>query len=227
MRRRIVLLLLAFTVFSASGLAQNPDEPPKSGAAAEQQQPPEKKEHATIVDRNVRDVPAVTAKEDCANWAWAAAVEAVLRSDGVREYKQDYWVDKLWGGRCLESAGEPIDLIKALEGEYPIDDGRHVRVTATYAPGLPVNASALLVPLIYDRLQIAFVKGKAMLFTGAQWNEIVGSTGQRTLAVKELRFLDVTKPAAEQKMVIEVGADDLSQVDGIFQIDVSLIQVQN
>ncbi len=223
---RVFLSIVLLFLLAAPAGAQTAKEPAPADSA-EQQQTPEKKEHGIIVDRNVRDVPAVKAKEDCANWAWAASVEAVLRSDGVQEYKQDYWVDKLWGGRCLESAGDPEELIKSLEGEYLIDDGRHVRVAVTYAPGLPVNASAVLVPIIYNRLQIAMLKGKAVLFTGAQWEEIINSKGQRVVAVKELRFLDLTRPAAEQKIVIEVGADDLSQVDGIFQIDVSVIQTQN
>lgn len=210
-------LLLILALLLTAGLAQDrPAEDPKAQTEEEQ---------GLVTDRDIAELPVVRAKEDCANYAWAAAVEAVLRSSGVSEYPQDYWMDKLYGGTlCLDSAGDFERLIKAIEGEYVLDDGKHVRFTATYTPGLPGNASDLLVPLLHNRVQIVFVNRKAMLFTGARWEDRPKPRGDRVLHVKELRFEDLTRPAGRRRMTINPETDDLSQVEGIFRINVAVVQ---
>lgn len=219
-------LLAASTLLVPVILAQDRPAPDKDKAA--EQTAAGEEAHGLISDRDITDLPLVRAEEDCANWAWAAAVEAVLRSSGVTEYPQEYWMDKLYGGTvCLDRVGEIERLIKALEGEYVLDDGKHVKISSNYSPGLPVNASELLVPLLQNRVQIIFVNGKAMLFTGARWEDVPKPMGDRTVIVRELRLADLTRPAGQQALTLNPETDDLSQVSGIFRISVAVIQTQN
>ena len=79
------------------------------------------------------------AKQKCENWAWAAAVESILRAQKV-PLAQSYWVTKADGGEvCKESATDLNALPKLINGSYVLDDGRKVRLVATLVAGAPAE----------------------------------------------------------------------------------------
>lgn len=180
----------------------------------------EKKPKGVIHLQEVKDVPAVHAEQPCNNYSWAASLAAVLASQNAA-IDQDFWIDKYYGGDlCLNEIGAPDDLIRKAEGEYVLDDGRHVQLKLTYFPGLPSNASALLVPIMTDQILIMFLDGKAELLTGAMWDEYLSNRGERMIDVKELHLLDPLPDGEKQKVVLNANGDDLGKVTGWMKVEV-------
>src|ERR1051326_1921119 len=94
---------------------------------------------------DLKITPLVVARQKCANWAWAAALETVLRAQGV-PLDQTFWVLRLNHGEpCLDTTGAPEDLIRYLESDsHVLDDGRKVRLHVVYVPGPPTAMAALI-----------------------------------------------------------------------------------
>src|SRR5262245_16526970 len=86
-------------------------------------------------DESLAKMPSVVAKQKCGNWAWAASLEAALRAQDV-PLDQTFWVLRLNRGElCLDTAGDPESLAHFLESQaWVLDDGRKMRLQATYSP---------------------------------------------------------------------------------------------
>src|ERR1700761_1141904 len=162
---RIGTLLLCF-----GGCARAQQTEVLTGDQIKQEQPKpeeEKKPKGVIHLQEVKDVPQVHARQACNNYSWTASLEAVLGSQRVN-LNQEFWADRYYGGDlCLDEMGSPDDLIKKAEGEYTLDDGRHVKIEMQYFSGVPSNVSAFLVPIMNDELLILFLDGRAAVLTGA------------------------------------------------------------
>lgn len=168
-------------------------------------------------------LPVVVARQKCANWAWAAALETVLRSQGV-PLDQTFWVLRLNNGEpCLDSPGTPEDLIRYLERDpHVLDDGRKVRLRVVYTPGPPTAMDALIRSIQQNRPVIVYWRGRARVLSGVTYDENVAPTGDHLFVARELRLVDLyaapKDPARVAKFV--KGTDNPAEFDGMMQVQV-------
>lgn len=171
----------------------------------------------------LRDVSEVKAEQGCNNWAWAAAVEAILRKQGV-QMDQRTWVMKQNGGLpCIDRLDSLEQLKRIVDGDYALADQRRVRVTARYTAGLPAATDTLLRPLAFGRPYILFWSGRPFLVYGAVWDEQVYQTGQKLVLIKRLQMIDPTATGEKRKITFERDKDQASALGAMFDVEVEEI----
>ena len=76
-----------------------------------------------------------TAKQECENWAVAAGLETMLAQRGV-QLDQSYWIMRLnYGEICVQQMPTPDALVKLVNREVVLADGRHAKLGLEYFPG--------------------------------------------------------------------------------------------
>jgi hypothetical protein len=176
--------------------------------------------------QEVKDVPPIHAAQACNNFSWAASLANVLAKENAA-IKEEFWVDKYYGGSvCLDQMGAPDDLIRKAEGEYVLDDGRHVTLKLTYSAGLPANASDFLVPIIHDEILILFVDGEAEPLVGAMWDEYQSKRGERMIDLKELHLLDPLATEEKQRVILDMTGDDAHRITGYMMVKATEVNKQ-
>jgi len=204
-------VLLAGAVFSAlAARAQNPSMQLRPAQTAE--------------------VPAfepAIAAQKCSNWAWAAALETVLQLHGVK-LDQHQLVTKLQGGEvCDDDFRRFEDLPQLVEGEYVLEDGRKLRVAASYVSGAPTNIDELIVAMRQGRPAILFWKAHAYLLCGLTYDEYIGANGRRMFIVREMKLRDPYFAAGDKQFVNFVkGSDDPEDINGFMQVKVTSVEQQ-
>ncbi len=176
------------------------------------------------------EVPAFTATvaaQKCKNWTWAAALETVLRLQKV-PLDQHQLVTKKQGGEvCDDDFTRFEDLPRLVEGEYALEDGRKVRVSASYLAGAPTNIDDLIVAMRQGRPLILFWKGHAYLLCGLLYDEYIGANGQRVFVVREMKLRDPYVAAGDKQFVTFVrDTDDANDIDGLMQVKVTPVEQQ-
>jgi hypothetical protein len=213
--RKLSRILLVAGLFAGWGFAQqgSPEKSPTDAA-----QPDKEKPKGVIHIQQVEHMPEVHATQACVNHSWAASLAAVLKVENAA-IPQDAWLDKYYGGDvCMEQMGTPEELIRKGEGEYILEDGRHVEVKMQYFSGMPSNVSSLLVPIMQDEVLILFVEGKAELLVGAMWDEYRSPGGERMIDLKELYLLDPLLDGEKQKVVLEAAGEDFAKISGFMKV---------
>jgi hypothetical protein len=161
-------------------------------------------------------VSDVVAEQPCGNWAWAAAMESILRRQKV-ELDQRYWVMKLNGGlRCLPSAGSFEDLKRKIDGEYVLADHRHVRIEINYRESLPETTDGLILPMAHGRPYMIWWKGEPYLVKGATWDEFIYQTGQKLVEIKTLKLVNPLERGEKRNVVFDRTADDTHDLSATF-----------
>lgn len=179
-----------------------------------------------IHEQEVAQVPETHADHPCNSYSWAASLAAVLIAQHAA-LRQDFWVDKYYGGDvCIDEIGAPEDLIRKGEGEYVLEDGRHVELKMDYFAGVPSNVSSLLVPVMKDEILIVFTEGKAELLTGAKWDDYRSPRGERMIDLKELHLLDPLAPSEKQKIVLDATGEDLKKISGYMKVKATEVNQQ-
>jgi len=214
MRRSSKIMIVLLLLMAVPGSAQIFHKKKKS-------YPPFAAHKGLTADLQV--MPVVVAKQKCENWAWAAALETVLRSQGV-PLDQSFWVQRLNNGeRCLNSPGTPEDLIRYLERDpHVLADGSKIRLRVQYLSGPPTYMDAMIRSIQQNHPIIVFWRGRARVLVGVTYDESVASTGDRTFEARELRLVDLyaapNDPARMAKFV--KGTDSLSDFAGTMQVQV-------
>ncbi len=172
-------------------------------------------------DQNV-DIPGLasaTASQKCENWAWAAGLETILRTQKV-DLKQKFWVLKADGGEvCKDSAVELNTRAHYINGEYVLDDGRHVRLEATTVEGLPQAIDPFILAPQAGRPLMLVWKGHPYLYVGMNYEELKFANGQRLFSVTKLKFLDpFTSDPAKQVVYFDREKDDLADISGMMDV---------
>ncbi len=200
---------------------RNPDQPKATDAEPEKLPP-----RGVIHMQEVKDPPTVHALQKCTNYSFVAALEGALAHQKV-DLKQDMWADKFYGGSlCLDSMGNIEDLIRKTEGEYTLDDGRHVELKLKYFAGVPSNTSALLVPILTDEVLILFVEDHADLLTGAMWDEWLSKRGERMIDLKELHALDPLLDPEKQSLILDGSKGDFAKITGFLKVEAPEVRQQ-
>lgn len=167
------------------------------------------------------------AKQQCANWAWAAVVEAVLTHQQVA-LPQELWVMRAHGGEvCVEAAPDFERITRAVSGEFVLDDGRKLRLTSRYRPGAPTNIGELASTLKLGRPPVVFWRGHAYLLQGAAYDEYIYPNAQRLYVVQRLTLLDPFQIGEKQRVEFINSGDAAAELDGILELEITWIEGQS
>jgi hypothetical protein len=166
------------------------------------------------------DTKMVTAKQSCENWALAAGLETMLQQQNVA-LDQNFWVIRMNGGELCLSDLPTIDaLTKAVNKEFVLDDGRHVRLEIQFTPGPPVSIDPVIAGLKTQQVTLLLWRGHPYYLTGITYDERIGRDGTRFFEVKEIRLAN-TYPKL-QGVIFEKGRDDPGEIQGILSVKVML-----
>jgi hypothetical protein len=161
----------------------------------------------------------ISAKQNCENWALAAGLEAMLKSQNV-ELDQNFWVMRLAGGElCIDDLPTIDALTKVVNREFVLDDGRHVRLEARFIPGPPVTVDTVIAGLKLQQISLLLWRGHPYFLTGITYDERIGRDGTRFFEVKELRLAN-TFPKLPG-VTFEKGRDNPDEIKGILSITVT------
>ncbi|HWF04055.1 MAG TPA: hypothetical protein VHA06_10230 [Candidatus Angelobacter sp.] len=160
----------------------------------------------------------ITAKQNCENWALAAGLEAMLKSQNVA-LDQNFWVMRLAGGElCIDDLPTIDAITKVVNREFVLDDGRHVRLEAHFAPGPPVIVDSVIAGLKLQQISLMLWRGHPYFLTGITYDERIGRDGTRFFEVKELRLANTF--AKLPGITFEKGRDNPDEIQGILSITV-------
>lgn len=189
----------------------------------------------------IKDATVAPAGQNCTNWAWAAALEAMLSRQQVA-LSQSFWVRKMNGGDvCLDRPlivyesgrradgsninGQDLDLLAGrISGDYTLDDGRKFKLAASSSAGLPDAPDAIIADARAGRPTLLFWNNRAYLLYSIVYDEFIYPTGQRMFIVKELKLLDPLQSGDKQKVSFVAGQDDAAQIDGVVQVTATPIE---
>jgi len=167
----------------------------------------------------VEGLKVTAAEQNCANYAWAAALDTVLRAQQI-DLGQDYWADRVTGARCEDNAPALEDTARLVEGEYGTM-GAQVRVTTTLIAGPPRLLDGILMSLKQGRPAILYWRSHPYVLEGVLYDEAVYPTGNKLFEARELRLRDPLAPGAEVKFVR--NKDDADEIDGVLLLSVAAV----
>jgi hypothetical protein len=159
-----------------------------------------------------------TPVQKCTNWAWAVAVEAMLKSQQVT-IKQNAWVQKAnYGEVCIDAAPAVETLAKVIDGPYVLDDGRHVRLESRHISGAPTIPDDLLAPLRQGHPVLLFWNARALVVRAVTYDEYIYPNGQRMFQIKEMKLVDPLLTGKEREVSFVNGRDNPADIAGVFHV---------
>ncbi len=166
-----------------------------------------------------RDTKLITAKQSCENWALAAGLETMLRQQNVA-LDQNFWVMRMNGGElCLSNLPTIEALTQAVNKEFVLDDGRHVRLEIHFTPGPPVSVDPVIAGLKLQQVTLLLWRGHPYYLTGLTYDERIGRDGTRFFEVKEIRLANTF--AKLPGVTFEKGRDDPGEIQGILSVTIT------
>lgn len=166
---------------------------------------------------DIEGLTVAAPQQKCENWAWAAALQSVLRAQKI-DLPQSYWVDRASGGRCEDAAPTLEETARLLEGELHNQDGDRVHVSTRLIDGAPRVLDELLVNLGAGRAALIYWRSHAYVLQGVLYDEAVYPSGNKLYEARELRLLDPAAPGSASKFVR--GSDKAEDIDGVLIVTV-------
>jgi hypothetical protein len=159
-----------------------------------------------------------TTTQHCESWALAAGLEAMLRQQKVN-LDRHFWLMRLYGGElCVQEMPSAESLAREVNGEFVLDDGRHVRLQLDFAPGAPTDIDSVIAGLERQRIALLILRGHPYYLAGATYDEHIGRDGSRLYEIKELRLANTF--ANLPGTAFEKGRDDVAEIGGILTLSV-------
>ena len=166
---------------------------------------------------DLHDPKLVTAKQNCANWGLAAGLETMLAQQKVA-LDQSFWVMRLNYGEVCADLPAIEHLIKVVNQEFVLNDGRHVRLELRFTPGAPANVDDVLAALKRDQPTLLLWRRHPYFLVGATYDERIGRDGTRRFEIKELRLADTF--AKLPAVTFQKGRDDVGEIGGLLSVSV-------
>lgn len=162
-----------------------------------------------------------TTTQQCESWALAAGLEAMLRQQKVN-LDRHFWLMRLYGGElCVQEMPSAESLAREVNGEFVLDDGRHVRLQLDFAAGPPTDIDSVIAGLQRQRIALLILRGHAYYLAGATYDEHIGRDGSRLYEIKELRLANTF--ANLPGTTFEKGRDNTEEIGGIITVRTSPI----
>ncbi|HEX8924321.1 MAG TPA: hypothetical protein VF786_00940 [Terriglobales bacterium] len=165
----------------------------------------------------VSKIPAVTLSQNCLNYVWAAEIEFLARQQDV-PLSQTEIIDRANGGACVDSATDLDKMKSVIDGERVLPDGSHVKLELQITNGTPLSSDELLAQLSAGRSLIISWHGHPYVAVGAIWDDYVYAPAQRMHKIRELRLLDLAKPADKQAITFKPDPEELPHLGSTVQI---------
>ncbi len=182
----------------------------------------DKKKHALYTKptqtADLENEKFVTAKQNCESWGLTAGLETILKRQNVH-LDQNFWETRIYGGElCVPDLPSVEMLTRAINGEFVLDDGRHVRLELHYTSGAPTNVDDVIGGIQHQRLSLLLFRGHAYYLTGVTYDEFIGGNGSRFFGITEMRLTDTfpKMPSA----TFQKGRDDPAELNGICTVEV-------
>jgi hypothetical protein len=166
-------------------------------------------------------VPEVVAEQACPNFAFGAAMEAILRAQGVDALDQNFWVGKLNGDTTCRPIPSYELLQRMVEGDYTVGINRRVRLTVRYTNAFPPVTDVLIVPLSQQRPYILGWKNGLFVVTGITWHETYFHTGQKIVEITRIGMMDLTSDGDERMVEFARGKNEPAELGGMFEVIVT------
>jgi hypothetical protein len=161
-------------------------------------------------------MPSVALAQDCENFLWASEIEFLARQQDV-PLPQAEIVDRVYGGTCVDTKIN-LDKIKAVvDGERNLEDGTRVRLEMQITSGT-LSSDDLLAQLIAGRSFIITWRGHPYVAVSALWDDYVYAPAQRLHKIREIKLLDLAKPADKQAVTFKPDAEELSELGTTVEI---------
>ena len=162
-----------------------------------------------------------TAKQSCENWAigcWpgnhAEAAECFTGPELLGHAAE-------WR-RIVRNDLPTIEaLTQAVNKEFVLDDGRHVRLEIHFEPGPPVNVDPVIAGLKLQQVTLLLWRGHPYYLTGVTYDERIGRDGTRFFEVKEIRLAN-TYPKLPG-VTFQKGRDDPAEIQGILSVSATTL----
>lgn len=168
------------------------------------------------IDLKAEDL--VTTSRQCESWAIATGLEAMLRRQNV-SMDRHFWLMRLYGGElCAQEMLPAESLARAVNNEFVLEDGRHVRLQLEFTPGAPSDVDSLIASLEQHKIALVILRGHAYYLSGATYDEHIGRDGSRLYEIKELRLANTY--ANLPGTTFEKGRDDVGEIGGIVSVTV-------
>ncbi|HUN87809.1 MAG TPA: hypothetical protein VMU28_03400 [Terriglobales bacterium] len=157
-------------------------------------------------------------KQNCPNWAWAAAIQLMLAEQKIADFDQTYWVMKSAGGElCIEKPIDLDDLKQLVDGDYKLSDGGDIHLQGIITPGAPTDVIYFADQLKQGQTALLLWRGRPYLLQAIEYDEYIYPNGQRMFEARTLTLLD---PLTRQAEVFEKTKDDPSELGGVFEVKV-------
>lgn len=165
---------------------------------------------------HIEGVKLVTAAQKCENWSLAAGLEAMLKQQDV-SLDQRFWVTRINGGEvCASELPSSDQLIRAVNGDFVLDDGRHVLLDLHYLPGAPANADGLIAALKQQKLSLLLLHDHVYYLTGATYNDYYDQSGKHLFVITELHLSDTF--ANQPEVIFNRDHDNLDEIGAIISV---------
>jgi hypothetical protein len=158
----------------------------------------------------------------CENWAWMAAVQAMMSAQGVT-YTQDALADKSYGGTmCVDTLPSLEQISLWLDGDYQLDNGTKFTLKTVRVTGAPTTIDDLIVNLRQQRPMLLVWKNHAYVLEGMVYNEFLHPTGSHRFEVQELRLVDPLAPedADSRHVTFTRADDDPNDIQGMLWLEI-------
>ncbi len=161
------------------------------------------------------------AQRPCENWAWAAALDSLLRAKQAAT-GQEYQVLRLFGGDLCTEVKSYAELAEKISHEYTMPDGRRFLLQANYAEGAPASLEPLIAAMKEQHPLMLIWKHHPYVMVGVLYDEYVALNGSRLFKLKELRLVD---PVEGTNLSFVPDKDDPALIDGVMNVTVTTLQL--
>src|SRR5258708_19407072 len=161
-------------------------------------------------------VSLTIAQQKCENWAVAAGLETILKSQGVA-LSQSFWVMRLNSGEvCVEGMPSMEKLADTVNREFVLDNGRHVQLELRFSAGAPVDLDSIIAGIQQQKPTLMLLRGHTYYLTGVTYDEYVGANKTPTFIFNELRLAHPLPPPPGS--VFTNGASKTGDIEALLDV---------
>jgi hypothetical protein len=168
-----------------------------------------------VVEEKVKLTAVASAKQNCEDWNFAAAVQSVLKAQGV-PFRQEHWVARLNGGETCDSIlRDPQQLKRSVEGTHRLSESRTVLLEVR-VENTSVDPGLLVLSIRENRPFLLIWKRHAFVVVGITYLETVDQN-IHDYNIQEMKLMD---PAAgsQEPIIFRKTPETLQQIDAIMEI---------
>jgi hypothetical protein len=150
-------------------------------------------------------------EDNCESYAWVAAVIGVLREQGV-SFAPRFWPERLFGDTCANNVS--VSAVAArIDGDYTLDNGAKVHLSAVAAPGLP-NAAEIVNSVGEHRALIVKWKGQPLVMTKVDYID----RQYNYVSNYSIASLMLTNVLTGRVLIFDTKTDSPKEIEGTLEL---------